>query len=121
MPKIVVHAGDFGKGKGALSFGAVLSLPKAKPGAIFFPNENIQISELQTVETASEEAVKRLGGTVGWGIAGAALLGPVGLLAGLIAGGKGKDVTFVAVFKDGRRLLATTDSKTFNKLQAAVF
>ena len=76
---------------------------------------------LESIEKATEESVKRLGGSVGWGAAGAVLLGPVGLLAGLLAGGRGMDVTFVARFKDGRKLLGTTDSKTFVKLQAAVF
>lgn len=83
--------------------------------------EKISLSEFETAEVASEDNVKRIGGTVGWGVAGAALLGPVGLLAGLILGGKGKDVTFVATLKDGRKMLATTDSKTFTKIQAAVF
>ncbi|MGI2002125.1 hypothetical protein [Shewanella frigidimarina] len=53
---------------------------------------------------------------------GALALGPAGLLAGLLlGGGKSKDVTFVAKFKDGRKFLGTTDNKTFTKLQAAVF
>jgi len=43
------------------------------------------------------------------------------LLAGLLLGGNKKEITFVAKFKDGRKLLATTDSGTFTKLQAAVF
>jgi hypothetical protein len=57
----------------------------------------------------------------GWGIVGAVLLGPVGLLAGLLAGGRGKDVTFVGVHKDGRKFFATTDSKTYTKISAALF
>lgn len=65
--------------------------------------------------------MKRLGGTVGWGVAGAALLGPIGLLAGLLLGGKGKDVTFILKLKDGRKMLATTDSKTFTKIAAMAF
>jgi hypothetical protein len=36
-------------------------------------------------------------------------------------GGRKKEVTFIARFKDGRKLLATTDSSTYTKLQAAVF
>lgn len=48
-------------------------------------------------------------------------LGQVGLLAGLILGGNKKEVTFVAKFKDGRKMLATTDSKSFTKMQAATF
>jgi hypothetical protein len=94
------------------------SLPKKGGWGGF---EGIHGSQLAEVEPASEDNVKRLGGTIGWGAAGAVLLGPVGLLAGLLAGGRGKDVTFVAKFKDGRRLLATTDSKTFTKIRALVF
>ena len=116
MSKITLHAGDWGKGNASLGFGQ-LSFSKAgtwKP-------ETIPITKLKSVETASEESVKRIGGAVGWGAVGALALGPVGLLAGMLLGGKGKDVTFVAEFKDGRKILATSDSKTFTKLQAAVF
>lgn len=68
---------------------------------------------------ASEEAIKSVGGTIGWGIAGGVALGPVGLLAGLVLGGKRKEVTFIAKFKDGRKVIATTDSKTWVQIQAA--
>jgi len=49
------------------------------------------------------------------------MFGPMGLLAGLMLGGRKKEVTFVARFKDERKLLATTDRKTFIALQAAAF
>lgn len=116
MAKVVVHAGDWPKGKGDYMWGSI-QLPIAGS----WKKDLISVSELATVELATEDSVKRVGGTVGWGAAGAVLLGPVGLLAGLLLGGRGKDITFVATFKDGRKLLATTDSKTFTKLQAAVF
>ncbi|MDW1605626.1 MULTISPECIES: hypothetical protein [unclassified Vibrio] len=117
MAKIKVHAGDFLEGEGSLSFG-VLNLKTSEKK---FMGENILLTQLESVELASEENVKKIGGTIGWGAAGALVLGPAGLLAGLLLGGKKKDVTFVALFKDGRKLLATTDSKSFTKLQAAVF
>lgn len=117
MAKVTVHAGDFTKGAGRFELGKLWLQTKAHPVA----GESIPLSELESVDVASEESVKRIGGTVGWGVAGGVILGPVGLLAGLLLGGKGKDVTFVARFKDGRKLLATTDSKSFTKLQAAAF
>ena len=83
--------------------------------------ERIPVSEIEELETASEENVKRIGGTVGWGVAGAALLGPVGLLAGLLLGGKGKEVVIVCKLKDGRKFLAVVDSGTYQKIQAAMF
>lgn len=117
MAKITVHAGDFLKGDSQFSFGSLVLRTEAHS----FVGEAIPISQLESVEVAREESVKKIGGTIGWGAAGALVLGPVGLLAGLLLGGKKKEVTFVANFKDGRKLLATTDSGTFTKLQAAVF
>lgn len=90
-----------------------------KPKGFF--RETLSLDTVESVEVASEEAVKRIGGTLGWGVAGAVLLGPVGLLAGLLAGGVGKDVTFVCKLKDGRKFLATAPSKMFVELQAAIF
>lgn len=116
MAKIEVHAGDWGETK-----------PGYAARTLFFPAkpwprvERVPVAELAELEPASEENVKRLGGTVGWGLVGGMLLGPVGLLAGLLAGGNGKRVTFVARLKDGRKMLASTDPKTFRELQAAVF
>lgn len=117
MAKVTVRAGDLLKGDSQFSFGSLVLHTEAHS----FVGEAIPITQLESVEVASEESVKRIGGPIGWGAAGALVLGPVGLLAGLLLGGKKKEVTFVAKFKDERRLLATTDSGTFTKLQAAVF
>jgi len=40
----------------------------------------------------------------------------VGLLAGLWLGGKEQEATFLATFKDGRKLMAITDGKTWSKI-----
>lgn len=117
MAKVTVHAGDFLKGDSQFIPGSLI----LRTTEHSWLGETISITQLETVEVASEESVKKIGGTIGWGAAGALVLGPVGLLAGLLLGGKKKDVTFIAKFKDGRKLLATTDSGTFTKLQAAVF
>lgn len=116
MSKVVIHAGDWAKGNGQFTFGS-FALPKGGWGGF----EGVHGSQLEEVETANEENVKRIGGAVGWGATGAILLGPVGLLAGLIIGGRGTNVTFVAKFKDGRKMLATTDRKTYTKIMALVF
>jgi hypothetical protein len=117
MAKIKVHAGDFLKADGQLSFGSLV----LKTDAHRILGESIPLAALDSVEIATEESVKKLGGTLGWGVAGGVLLGPVGLLAGLLTGGRKKEVTFVAKFKDGRKFMGTTDSKSFTKLQAACF
>ncbi|MDO5506390.1 MAG: hypothetical protein Q4F49_08925 [Pseudoxanthomonas suwonensis] len=115
-----VHAGDFKKG----SDHQFLS---AKPPYLLMKNEGkflrekIFLTELSELDVASEESVKRVGGTVGWGVVGGALLGPVGLLAGLLAGGRGKDVTFVCKLRDGRKFMATAPSKVYTELSASLF
>ena len=117
LAKVKVHAGDWATGGDHMfSFG---SFSLKKPGA--WLHETVTADRLTRLEVASEEAVKRFGGAAGWGAVGALALGPVGLLAGVIMGGNKKDVTFVAEFDDGRKILATTDSKAFTKMQAAVF
>jgi hypothetical protein len=121
--EIKVHAGDFREGKHHL----FLPGRPGKPGKLLmkkpkkFFRERISTAEIEELDNASEESVKRLGGTAGWGAAGAMVLGPAGLLAGLLLGGKGKDVTFVCRFKDGRKFMATTDAKTHRQLVASIF
>lgn len=118
MAQIEIHAGDFQEGKNhSFNFG-VFAL--RAPGS-WLSTETIMGTEVEEVTLATEENVKRLGGTVGWGVTGAVLLGPVGLLAGLLMGGRSKQVTFIVRFKDGRKFLGTTDAKAFTKIQALAF
>ena len=109
---IEVHAGDFVKGKSHefIGDGFRMTVPEE------LARVTIPASEVDEVTVATEAEVKRLGGTVGWGVAGAVVLGPVGLLAGLLAGGKGKNVTFVCRFSDGRKFLGTARADTYAKI-----
>lgn len=118
MAKIKVLAGDFSKGDASYSFGMITLKTKEHS----FLGENMKVKDtFEAVEIATEESAVKLGGAVGWGAAGALLAGPVGLLAGAVLGGRGKDVVFVAKLKDGRKFMGQTDSKTFTKLKAEVF
>ena len=121
MAKITIHAGDFKVSPNDTVSAYVLGNFNLLTYEHPFSGELIPVNQVLELEKASEESVKKIGGTIGWGIAGAALLGPVGLLAGLLLGGRKNEVTFVCKFRDGRKLLGTTDSKTFTKIQAAVF
>jgi hypothetical protein len=114
-----IQAGDFGEGEG--SFGSLSGKFTLPVKGKLFAFETLSRMEIAQVDIATEENVKRLGGTVGWGVVGAALLGPVGLLAGLLMGGRAKNVVFIMRLKDGRKLLATADSQTFTAIQAATF
>lgn len=76
---------------------------------------------LKSAEVMTAEKVKKLAGTAGWAFAGAIALGPLGAIGGMLLGGNKQRVTFAAELKDGRRFLAETDGKTFQKIQALVF
>ena len=63
---------------------------------------------LSLIRREDSPSIKKLGRTIGGGIIGGVLLGPVGWLAGVLASGRKKEVTFLATLKDGRQFLATT-------------
>lgn len=117
-----VHVGDFDpKGPNQYlpkSFLGPDRLEMKVPGKMM--RESIPLTKIAEVEAASEESATRIAGAVGWGAAGALMFGPVGLLAGALLGGKGKDVTFVCRLKDGRKFIATGPEKVFNIINTAV-
>jgi hypothetical protein len=114
-----VHAGDFGEGEGHLgAMSGTFSLPVRGK---LIATENIRATQVDAVEIATEERVKKLGGTVGWGLLGGALLGPAGMLAGLLVGGRGKRVVFTMQFNDGRKLLGSADGPAFTAIETAAF
>lgn len=117
MATIKILAGDFLEGNGSFTWGS-FTLRTRKHN---FSGETISANQIETIDIATEENVKKLGGTVGWGLAGAAILGPVGLLAGLLLGGKKKEVVFIIKFRDNRKLLASSDIGTYTKIQSASF
>ena len=117
MATVKILAGDFLLGDSHFNGGKLQLRTKEHS----FIGEQLPLSVLESVEMANEESVKKAGGTLGWGAAGAVILGPVGLLAGLLLGGRKKEVTFVAKLKDGRKFMATTDSGSFTKFQAAAW
>ncbi len=119
MAKLKLHAGDFENISPNNSFNGYFHLATRERTFKFINTEMINPIELEYLSIANEEAVNSIGGKIGWGAAGGLLLGPVGLLAGLLMGGKSKEVTFIAKFKDGRKFVATTDSSTWGKIQAS--
>lgn len=110
-----VLAGDFSKAKGICD-GRDLKI-KRHDGS----GELFHVSDVTHCEVATEESYKKLSGRLGWGAAGALVFGPLGALAGVALGGSRRDITFIMMFDDQRKLLAKTDEKTFGKLQAALF
>ena len=115
MAKVKVHAANFPYLEITMNSGAFFICTKL----LQISGECVLASKILSIETASEDSVKKVGGSLGWGVVGAALIGPVGAIAGIILGGNKKDVTFVVEFEDGRKLMGTSDSKSYQKVIAA--
>lgn len=112
-----ILAGDFVKGGNAQFVANTFTMPV--PGK--FMREDIKADQVEALEVATEESVKKMGGAIGWGLVGGLALGGVGAVAGLLAGGNKSSVTFICRFKDGRKLMAKADAKVFEKIRAACF
>ncbi|MBS1957265.1 MAG: hypothetical protein JST89_23965 [Cyanobacteria bacterium SZAS-4] len=88
-------------------------------GALWGGFDTIQLQgEIKSLALQTEESVKKVAGTLGWGLAGSLALGPVGMLAGLMLGGNRKEVCALCELKDGRKFLATMDSKVYQQMLA---
>ena len=68
---------------------------------------------------ANEDSIKHQG-AIGFGVAGAMLLGPIGAIACFMLAGKETEVTFLATLKDGRRFLAAVDSGAFEDISQKI-
>lgn len=76
---------------------------------------------VEKVEMLTEESKKRFMGSAGLGIVGAIALGPLGLIAGALAGGNKKEVCFACYLKDGKKFMAVTDNKLYQKIMSFAF
>lgn len=85
----------------------------------FFKSETIdlttQLVEIQQITVENKQSVLS---KAGWGTLGAVALGPVGLLAGLLLGGRSKEICAACRLEDGRSFIALIDLKTFQALYA---
>lgn len=90
-------------------------------GAAEYCNGYILGIQVSTVEIATEQSIKKVGGTLAGGIVGGVLLGPLGTIGGMLVGGNKKEVVFVVQFTSGEQALARADSNIFTKIQADIF
>ena len=87
-----------------------------------FGSEKLDFEDIASLDVFSRDNAQSLLRAAGWGLAGDLMLGPAGLLAGLIGGAQATtQVTFQCVFKDGRKFLGQTGSATYNKFVAALW
>lgn len=107
-------AGDLGVGTGHLLASGKIHVPGASDQAF-------AMAAVKSVELATQESVKRIGKSLGWGLAGAAVFGPAGLVAGALVSGNETNVTFICILKDGKRFLASSTSGVYKHFLAATF
>ncbi|AJO78230.1 MULTISPECIES: hypothetical protein [Pseudomonas] len=112
MATINVLAGDFLQGNGEYRQGVFRLATATNPS----PGVEVKTSAFKRLEIATQDSITNRD-AIGYGIAGAMLLGPVGAIAGYLMAGKETEVTFIATFKDGRKLLAATDSETYRDIE----
>ena len=85
----------------------------------FFKSETIDLTkQLVEIQQITEENKQSILSKAGWGTLGAVALGPVGLLAGLLLGGRSKEICAACRLDDGRAFIALIDLKTYQSLFA---
>lgn len=119
-----IIAGDFSKDE-------IIKIVAGKPaivpkdGGLFskvnFINNDIQNIEIQNIEIITEENKKKFIGTAGWGLVCGLALGPLGLIAGILAGGNKKEFLIACELKNGKKLIAKVDSKIYKSLLSASY
>lgn len=75
-------------------------------------------SRIVAVEEVSADSDRKVGGTLGWGVAGALVAGPLGAIAAGYVGGKKNDVTFVCKLDDGKQFVGVMKRSLFSNLIA---
>jgi len=90
-----------------------------KDGILWGAFEHIELfKSLDKVSPQTEENVKKLSHSLGWGLAGAMVAGPVGAIAGVVMGGNRKQVCALIELKDERKFIAVMDNKIYQELLA---
>ena len=92
-----------------------------KPYAIefqkhFFATERVWADEIEDVQIVTENNKKSLTDAAIVGAAGGLVLGGVGVLAGVLAGGNSKEIIVSLKLTDGRRALLECKPKEFEAL-----
>jgi hypothetical protein len=114
MAKIIVLAGEFPQCDGEYDRGTITLKTALDPrfGSSFL------VSEFKDLKVENVDSNKNIKGAIGFGIAGAMLLGPVGAVAGYLIAGKETEVTLMPTLKGCKKLLAATDSDTDRDISA---
>lgn len=106
-----------------------MAIIKVLAGDLRKGQQRIDLRWVKSAELQTEEKLKKLAGSAGWGFAGSIvgglLTGGIGLavggLAGVLSGGNKTEICFSCELEDGRKFLAITDKKTWQNISAILF
>jgi len=111
-----IIAGDFSKGTYIFkSFGTITLMRSNQLKGIDITKD------IKNVEIVTEETKKKFIGSAGWGLVGGLALGPLGLIAGVLAGGNKKEILIACELKNGKKFIALVDSKLYKGLLSASY
>ena len=121
-----LEAGTLDPETNKITFRSILIGGEEKPHSFVISDgteENILlIEDVVSMKQLSEESSRSFLGTAAKGLGGLILLGPIGLLAGVLTKKK-KTSTFLGIeFNDGNKIICSInkDSKILNKLQSSL-
>ncbi|MBL4701188.1 MAG: hypothetical protein JKX85_08010 [Phycisphaeraceae bacterium] len=114
LGKFKIIAGDFRKDIGGQFVANTLILHKI--GGWGVHSENYDVSQIEEIEAVSQDNERKTGSTIGWGVAGALVAGPLGALAAGYVGGKKDEVTFICRFFDGEEFVSIMKKGLYAKL-----
>ena len=117
MATIALKEGDFGSAEAVTVGETALYLPdRARPGL----NEMVPLAAIAEIEDRGDDRSGQVKEAARLGMRGLlATANPLGLVAGVLAVGKVKDVAFSVRLKDGRGFTALADAVTLANLRAA--
>jgi hypothetical protein len=78
-------------------------------------NKTVLANKVRRITAIDSENATSILSKAAWGVAGAALLGPVGALAGVLGGGNKTHISYIVEMDTGEQFLVATDKKTYYK------
>lgn len=111
-----IIAGDFRTDMKHQFVGNVLMLHEV--GGWGFSAKKYPVQRIAAIEEVNSDTDRKVGGTLGWGVAGALVAGPLGAVAAGYFGGKKNDVTFICQLDDGKQFVGVMKKSLFSSLAA---
>lgn len=119
MSHFKIIGGDLPKTTALITMFGALQLSAPRPGFTLRADTYDLKNNISQIEQITEDNKNKVLSKAGWSTLGAIALGPVGLLAGLLMGGRTKYVCMAVKLKGGEEFIAECDLKTYQKFYGA--